>query len=328
MANTILLTGGTGSFGKAFIADLLRKKSFKGVIRIYSRDEFKQHNLAQQYKGDKRLRFLIGDVRDLERLILAARDVDIIVHAAALKQVPILEYNPFEAVKTNIIGTQNVIETAISANVKKVILISSDKAVSPVNLYGATKMVAEKLFVDANSLVGGRKIRFSVVRYGNVMGSRGSVVPVFAEQAKSGTLTITDERMTRFWITLEAGVKLVVDSIAKMTGGEIFVPKIASIKVVDLAKAMGSGAKVKIIGIRPGEKIHESLISLDEARHTFAFRNHFVIEPEFGLKNSMKSARKGKKLPEGFSYSSDKNDRWLTVSEIKQMIGRTSSYEW
>lgn len=320
--STILLTGGTGSFGKAFTYYFLSNKKFKGVIRIYSRDEYKQHKLAQLYGSDKRVRFLIGDVRDVERLKLAADRADIIIHAAALKQVPILEYNPFEAVKTNILGTQNVIDAAIFANVKKTILISSDKAVSPVNLYGATKMVAEKLIVDANSIVGNRNIRFSVARYGNVMGSRGSVVPLFLEQAKSGHLTITDDRMTRFWITLEEGVRLVIRSLEKMVGGEIFVPKIASIKVLDLAKVIAAGAKIKIIGIRPGEKIHESLISSDEARHTNAFADHFVIKSEFVFQKSIKKITKGKKLPEGISYSSDKNSEWLKQAEIKKMLDR------
>lgn len=317
---TILLTGGTGSFGRAFVKHLLAKKSFKGVIRIYSRDEFKQDDLAKQYKGDKRLRFLIGDVRDRERLRRASDGCEIIVHAAALKHVPILEYNPFEAVKTNILGSQNVIDAAIDNGVKKLLLISSDKAVSPVNLYGATKMVAEKIFVDAHVYAGGKNTIIGVVRYGNVIGSRGSVVPLFIEQAKSGVVTLTDERMTRFWITLEQGVKFVLTSFSSMNGGEIFVPKIPSIKVIDLVGAIAPHAKIKIIGIRPGEKIHESLIGLDEARHAYDFGDHFKIFPESGFNGRIASQKKGKRLSEGFYYSSDKNDKWLTQAEIAKLV--------
>ena len=234
----ILLTGGTGSFGNEFVSQLLSRRKFKGIIRIYSRDEFKQYEMARVFKNDKRLRFFIGDVRDKDRLKRAAEGIDIVIHAAALKQVPILEYNPNEAVKTNIIGSQNVIDCAIDNGVKRAVLISSDKAVNPVNLYGATKMVAEKLFVQGNFYVGPRDTRLSVVRYGNVVGSRGSVVPIFLEQAKSQTLTITDERMTRFWITLSQGVKFVMRCIKDMNGGEIFVPKIPSFKIIDLARAL------------------------------------------------------------------------------------------
>ena len=318
--STILLTGGTGSFGKAFIAHLLSKKSFKGTIRIYSRDEFKQNALADEYKNEKRLRFFIGDVRDLPRLNLAASGCDVVVHAAALKQVPIIEYNPFEAVKTNILGTQNIIDTAIFNNVKRVVLISSDKAVSPVNLYGATKMVAEKIFVDANSTVGSRKIKFGVVRYGNVAGSRGSVVPLFIKQAEDNVLTITDNRMTRFWITLDEGVALVIKALESMSGGEIFIPKIPSVKVTDLAAAIAPKAKVKIVGIRPGEKIHESLISQDEARHTWSMGRYFVIMPEFDFDRRLQKIKTGKKLNEGYYYSSDNNDAWLNIAQIKKML--------
>lgn len=317
---TILLTGGTGSFGKAFIGKLLSKATFRGVIRIYSRDEFKQNELVQNYKNEKRLRFFIGDVRDLERLKLASSGCEIIVHAAALKNVPILEYNPFEAVKTNILGSQNIIDAAIYNNVKKIVLISSDKAVAPVNLYGATKMVAEKLFIDANSTVGDKNIKFSVVRYGNVTGSRGSVVPLFIQQSKQGELTITDEKMTRFWITLDQGVDLVLSSLGKMSGGEIFIPKIPSIKVIDLAKTIAPKAKIKIVGIRPGEKIHEFLISTDEARHTKDFGSHYVIFPEFDFGGRFKSKRIGKNLIEGFNYSSDKNDKWLDLTQISKLL--------
>ena len=247
---TILLTGGTGSFGKAFIKHLLSEKRFKGTIRVFSRDEFKQHELIQKYKGDTRLRFFIGDVRDLSRLQRAIHGANIVIHAAALKQIPILEYNPFEAVKTNILGTQNVIESAIDSVAEKVLLISSDKACSPVNLYGATKIVAEKLFIQGNSYVGKGKTIFSVVRYGNVMGSRGSVVPLFLEQKKNNSLTVTDQRMTRFWITLEQGVKFVLDSLVRMSGEEIFVPKLPSVKVTDLARAIAPKTKIRISLVR------------------------------------------------------------------------------
>lgn len=317
---TILLTGGTGSFGQAFIKNLLAKKDFRGVIRVFSRDEFKQHNLSQLYPGELRLRFFIGDVRDNTRLRRAMEGSNIVVHAAALKQIPILEYNPFEAVKTNILGTQNVIENAIDTGVKKAILISSDKACSPVNLYGATKMVAEKIFIQGNSYVGPRKTRFSVVRYGNVIASRGSVVPKFLEQAKNNSLTITDRRMTRFWITLEQGIEFVLHSLTMMAAGEIYVPKIPSIKIVDLIAAIAPKAKVKTIGIRPGEKIHESLISPDEARHAYDFGHHFEIFPEFSFTNRVAKQKRGRPLPEGFYYSSDNNDKWLDVSQIKTMI--------
>lgn len=318
--STILLTGGTGSFGNAFISQLLSSRSFKGKIRVFSRDEFKQNLLAQKYARDRRLRFFLGDVRDLPRLNLAADGCDIIVHAAALKHVPILEYNPFEAVKTNILGSQNVIDAAVYNNVSKVLLISSDKAVSPVNLYGATKMVAEKIFIDANSTVGSRKIKFSVVRYGNVTGSRGSVVPLFMKQKKDNILTLTDSRMTRFWITLQQGVDLVLKALDKMTGGEIFIPKIPSVKITDLAAAVAPGAKIKIVGIRPGEKIHESLISADEARHTKDFGRYFMIIPEFDYDKRFSKKKNGKRLKDGFFYSSENNNDWLSVGQVKKML--------
>lgn len=314
----ILLTGGTGSFGKAFIDYFLSKRLFDGVIRVFSRDEFKQYELAEEYQGDKRLRFFVGDVRDVPRLQRAMYDADYVIHAAALKQIPILEYNPFEAVKTNILGTQNVIDCAIDLEIEKAILISSDKACSPVNLYGATKMVAEKIFVQGNSYVGSRKIKLSVVRYGNVMTSRGSVVPKFLDQLRTKVLTITDERMTRFWITLEQGVKFVLSSLEKMGGGEIFVPKLPSIKIVDLAKSVAPNAKIKIIGIRPGEKLHEMLISEDEARHTLDCSSYFVIKPEFSWWRE--KIKNGKRLKDGFNYTSENNSHWLTVSQIKALL--------
>ena len=314
----ILLTGGTGSFGKAFIDYLLSKRLFDGVIRVFSRDEFKQYELQQKYPNEQRLRFFIGDVRDNHRLKRAMEGANIVVHAAALKQIPILEYNPFEAVKTNILGTQNVIDCAIDLEIEKAILISSDKACSPVNLYGATKMVAEKIFVQGNAYVGRGKTKLSVVRYGNVMASRGSVVPKFLQQTKSNVLTITDEEMTRFWITLDEGVKFILASLTKMSGGEIFVPKLPSVKIVDLAKAIAPNTKFKLVGIRPGEKLHEMLISEDEARHTLDCGSYFVIKPEFSWWRE--KIKNGKRLKDGFNYTSENNSHWLTVSRIKVLL--------
>lgn len=314
---TILVTGGTGSFGQKFTEIVLRKHKPK-AIRIFSRGEFLQWEMAQKF-NDERLRFFIGDVRDKERLYRAMNGVDIVVHAAALKQIPIAEYNPFEAVKTNILGTANVINAAIDNDVKKAILISSDKAVNPVNLYGATKLCAEKIFIQANSYVGERETRFSCVRYGNVVGSRGSVIPSFLEQKKKGELTITDERMTRFWITLEQGVNFVIDSIERMQGGEVFVPKIPSMKITDLAKVIAPEAKINIIGIRPGEKINEVLLTSEEARHAKEFDTYFVIEPEypFWRKDNFKD---GESLPENFRYASDNNKWWLSEEDLKKII--------
>lgn len=324
---SILITGGTGSFGKAFLNVLLSSRKFKGVIRVYSRDEYKQYQLNNLFKSDKRLRFFIGDVRDKTRLYRAMEDVEIVIHAAALKQVPVLEYNPFEAVKTNILGTENVIDCAINNKVKKAILISSDKAVNPINLYGATKLVAEKLFVQGNSYVGERPTRFSVVRYGNVAGSRGSVIPIFKLQATNNLLKITDERMTRFWITLEEGVKFVLKSLDIMAGGEIFVPKIPSVKIIELARAIAPKAKLKITGIRPGEKIHELLIGSDESRHTKDMGNYFKIEPEFASWAEKKASRKNGETKEselelGFYYSSENNPVWLDIAKLKSILNQ------
>lgn len=314
---TILIVGGTGSFGKQFTRMLLDDHNPKSV-RIYSRGEFLQWEMQKTFK-DERLRFLIGDVRDKERLYRAMSGVDIVVHAAALKQVPACEYNPIEAVKTNIDGAKNIINAAIDNNVKKVVALSTDKAVHPVNLYGATKMVAEKLFVQGNSYTGEGETKFSCVRYGNVIGSRGSVIPLFTEQKKSGVLTVTDERMTRFWITLEQGVNLVVRCIEEMKGGEIYIPRIPSMKITDLAQAIAPEAETKITGIRPGEKLHEVLITSDEALHTVDMGENFIIEPEmkFWDKNNTSN---GKRLAEGFSYSSDNNDHWLTIDELQKMM--------
>ena len=315
---TILLTGGTGSFGRAFLATLLREDNPQSV-RIYSRGEMLQYETEKMFPDDH-IRFFIGDIRDKERLSRAMNGVDIVVHAAALKQVLACEYNPIEAVKTNINGSINIINTAIDNNVDRVIAISTDKAVHPVNLYGSTKMVAEKLFVQGNSYRGGeRHTKFSCVRYGNVMGSRGSVVPLFLEQKKTGRLSITDERMTRFWLTLDEGVQFVRKCLPLMNGGEIFVPKIPSMKVSDLARAIAPDAKIDIIGIRPGEKIHEILLTEDEARHTKEYNTHFVIEPElkFWGKND---ENESPELPEGFRYASDTNTVWLSIDDLKKMI--------
>ena len=310
---TILITGGTGSFGKKFTEILLSEHDPESV-RIYSRGELLQMEMQNCF-DDSRLRFLIGDVRDRNRLYRAASGVDIIVHAAALKHVPACEYNPIEAVRTNVEGSVNVIDAAIDNSVEKVMAISTDKAVHPVNLYGATKMVAEKLFTQGNAYTGRKKTRFSCIRYGNVVGSRGSVIPLFKEQRKNGVITITDDRMTRFWITLEQGVRFVMDCIARMKGGEIFVPKIPSMKVIDLANVIAPDAKKKVIGIRSGEKLHEILLTEDEARHTREFDNYFIIEPEhpFWDKNNFNDE---KSLPEGFRYTSDGNDKWLTEDEL------------
>ena len=314
---TILLTGGTGSFGKKFTEILLNEHDPESV-RIYSRGELLQMEMQNRF-DDSRLRFLIGDIRDRDRLYRAASGVDIIVHAAALKHVPACEYNPIEAVRTNIDGSVNVIDAAIDNSVEKIMAISTDKAVHPVNLYGATKMVAEKLFVQGNTYTGWEKTRFSCVRYGNVIGSRGSVIPLFEEQRKNGVITITDDRMTRFWITLEQGVRFVMDCIAHMKGGETFVPKIPSMKVIDLANVIAPDATKKVIGIRSGEKLHEILLTEDEARHTRELDNYFVIEPEhpFWEKDNFMD---GKSLPEGFRYTSDSNDKWLTEDEIGKIV--------
>lgn len=314
---TILITGGTGSFGRKFVRRIL-EYNIKKVI-VFSRDELKQYEMAQEYT-DPRIRFFIGDVRDKERLYRAFDGVDYVVHAAAMKQVPACEYNPFEAVKTNIYGAQNIIEAAIDRGVKRVIALSTDKAAAPINLYGATKLASDKLFVAANSYVGEKETRFAVVRYGNVVGSRGSVVPLFKKMAAEGKkLPITDERMTRFWITLDQGVQFVIDSLARMKGGEIFVPKISSMKVVDLAKAIAPEAEIEIIGIRPGEKLHETMITEDDARHTVEFDNYYVITPEFPW-CPQEYADQGRSLPEGFKYTSDTNTEWLTVEELRMLV--------
>jgi len=313
---TVLITGGTGSFGNKFVERIL-KNDVKKVI-VFSRDELKQYEMSQKFQ-DERIRFFLGDVRDKDRLYRAFDGVDIVVHAAALKQVPAAEYNPFEAIKTNVIGAENIIEAAIDRHVKRVIALSTDKAANPINLYGATKLASDKLFVAANSYVGNRDIRFSVVRYGNVVGSRGSVVPLFKKLKDTGKLPITDERMTRFWITLNQGVEFVLNNLERMQGGEIFIPKIPSMKVVDLAEAICPACEKEYIGIRPGEKLHELMITEDDARRTLEYDTYYVIQPEFVWWNKEKTTG-GKSLPDGFKYSSDTNDQWLTIDELRELI--------
>ncbi|NPA93248.1 MAG: UDP-N-acetylglucosamine 4,6-dehydratase (inverting) [Chloroflexi bacterium] len=315
----ILVTGGTGSFGKKFIEIMQRDFQPKKII-IFSRDELKQHEMRMAGFNQPNLRYFIGDVRDRDRLRRAMQGVDIVVHAAALKQVPACEYNPMEAIKTNILGSSNVIEAALDAGVKKVLALSTDKAVNPVNLYGATKLSAEKLFVQSNAYAAGTATRFSCTRYGNVVGSRGSVVPVFLRQRESGKLTITDPRMTRFWLSLEQGVRFVIRCIEQMEGGEVFVPKLPSMRVTDLAKAIAPDAEIEVIGIRPGEKLHEVLVNEDEARHSVELDDMFVIQPAQALWFGYAWQDKGKPLPDGFRYASNTNTEWLTVEQIREMI--------
>ena len=321
---TVLVTGGTGSFGKHFCRYLLDRLNPK-AIRIYSRDELKQHEMRMEFKDDQRLRFLIGDVRDGDRLRRAMVGVDMVVHAAALKQVPACEYNPFEAVKTNINGAQNVIDAAIDTGIKKVIALSTDKAVNPVNLYGATKLCSDKLFIQGNAYAGGRGTRFACVRYGNVIGSRGSVIPVFLRQKSSGRITITDGRMTRFWITLAGAVELVLKGFHYMEGGEIFVPRIPSMRIMDLAKAIVPECEVDYIGIREGEKLHEALTGEDEGRNTYQYKDMYVIMPSHSWwerKNYVEAV----KMPEGFVYTSDQNDQWMGVEELQRIVfGKAAS---
>ena len=319
---TILLTGGTGSFGKALIRSLLSNPKFKGVIRIYSRDEFKQYQLQQQYPDDLRLRFFIGDVRDKDRLTRAAHGAEIIIHAAALKQIVVAEYNPFEVVKTNVLGSQNVVEAAIDAGVKKAILISSDKAVHPINLYGATKMPAEKLFIQGNVYSGKQKTAFSVCRYGNVLGSRGSVVPLFLKQKTTGTLTITHKDMTRFWITLPQAAQFVLMSLNEMQGGEIFIPRLPSVKISELAKVIAPNASISYTGVRAGEKIHEELIAEEESLYSKKFKKHYIILPPkpYWSKIQFKGSQTTTQKP--FCYRSNNNTIWLSLQQIKNEISK------
>lgn len=315
----VLVTGGTGSFGKKFVEILLRDHNPTKMI-IYSRDELKQHEMRISGFDHVDLRYFIGDVRDLNRLRRAMQGVDIVVHAAALKQVPACEYNPMEAIKTNVLGSSNVIEAALDAGVSKVMALSTDKAVNPINLYGATKLAAEKLLVQSNAYAGGTATRYSCVRYGNVVGSRGSVIPVFLKQKNEKKLTITDERMTRFWITLDQGIRFVIRCIEQMQGGEVFVPKIPSMKVVDIARVIAPEAELEAIGIRPGEKLHEVLIHVDEARSTIELEDMFVVQPSEALWFGHAWRDIGRPLPEGYRYASDSNSEWLTLEQIKEIV--------
>jgi len=317
----ILITGGTGSFGKKFIEIVLAEHDPQRLI-VFSRDELKQHDMRQQFPDDPNspVRYFIGDVRDKDRLYRAFHGVDIVVHAAALKQVPACEYNPFEAVQTNIIGCKNVIDAAIDCGAKHVLTISTDKAVNPVNLYGATKLCAEKLFIDGHAYAGPRDTRFSCARYGNVVGSRGSVIPIFLEQKQKGRITITDPKMTRFWITLEQGVRFVMRCIEQMHGGEMFIPKIPSMNIMELAKALAPDCRVEFIGIRPGEKLHEVLVSEEESRYGLELDDRFVLLP-IKTERAMKNWPGGRPLPQGFRYSSDDNPHHLTAGELMKLLG-------
>jgi len=322
---SILITGGTGSFGKKFIEIILKYYPEIERIVVYSRDEFKQFEMSNmpQFKDNKRLRYFIGDVRDKERLYRAFDGIDIVIHAAALKQVPACEYNPFEAVKTNIMGAQNIIEAAIDKNVKRVVALSTDKACSPINLYGATKLCSDKLFIAGNAYVGTKDARFAVVRYGNVAGSRGSVIPYFKKLIESGTkeLPITHFEMTRFWLKLEDAVKLVINALETMHGGELYVKKIPSMKITDLAQAMATGIDLKEIGIRPGEKIHEMMISKEDARNTVELDNYYIIEPDFDWKPRCEKRKLiSKKVDKNFEYHSGNNTEWLSIEQMRSLI--------
>jgi len=315
----VLVTGGTGSFGRKFVEVMLRECHPEKLI-VFSRDELKQHDMRTTGFDDPTLRYFIGDVRDAQRLERALSGVSVVVHAAALKQVPACEYNPFEAIQTNIIGGRNVIDAAINRGVQRILALSTDKAVNPINLYGATKLCAEKMFVQANAYAGEQNTRFSCARYGNVVGSRGSVIPVFLEQRKRGRVTITDPRMTRFWLTLDHGVRFVVNCIENMHGGEIFVPKIPSMSLLEMAEAVAPGCDIDYIGIRAGEKLHEVLVSEDEARHALETEDMFVIQPahSWWRRENWHDARP---LPDGFRYTSDSNPHWLTREELQELIG-------
>jgi UDP-N-acetylglucosamine 4,6-dehydratase/5-epimerase len=315
---SILVTGGTGSFGRHFTRTVLAHHEPARLV-IFSRDELKQYEFAQELESDARVRFFLGDVRDSTRLWRAFDGVDIVVHAAALKQVPAAEYNPFEFIKTNVQGAQNVIDAALDRGVERVIALSTDKASSPINLYGASKLLSDKLFIAANAYVGAHRTRLSVVRYGNVVGSRGSVVPHFQRLAPSGTLPITDARMTRFWITLDQGVEFVLAALRQMHGGELFVPKIPSMRVTDLARAIAPEAHLNEVGIRPGEKLHEEMIGVDDARRTVDAGEFFVVQPDADWWEPV-NWNGAARVPDGFRYSSDANDRWLSIEELKELV--------
>jgi len=316
---TILITGGTGSFGKRATEIILKKYKPKKLI-ILSRDELKQFEMAQQFKGSEEIRYFIGDVRDKERLHRAFHGVDFVLHAAALKQVPAAEYNPFEAVKTNIIGAENVINVAIDQGVRKVVALSTDKAANPINLYGCTKLCSDKLFIAGNSYVGRDHSIFSVVRYGNVVGSRGSVIPFFLKQRKTGVLPITDTRMTRFWVTLDQSVHFVLNCLECMVGGELFVPKIPSMNIMDLAKAIDPECKTEIVGVRPGEKLHEVMVTRDDARRTLEYDDHYVVQPDFEYWGHRYKGNGGRKVAEDFEYNSETNPWVLTIDEMREML--------
>lgn len=315
---TIFITGGTGSFGKACIETLLAEHDPR-VIRVFSRDELKQSEMQTQYAGESRLRFFLGDVRDRNRLISATRGVDLIINAAALKQVPACEYNPFEAAQTNVFGTENVVAAAIANDVPHTLQLSTDKAVNPVNLYGATKLCAEKIITQANALAADSLARFAIVRYGNVVGSRGSVIPIFLAQAEMGRITITDERMTRFWITLQQAVHFVLSRLELMEGGEVFVPKIPSMRVSAIAEALAPDAEREVIGIRPGEKLSEVLLTEDESRHARELDDCYLIHPEFPLWR-IAPYLQGTEIPDGFRYTSDTNPEQLDVEDLREML--------
>jgi UDP-N-acetylglucosamine 4,6-dehydratase (inverting) len=321
---SILVTGGTGSFGKKFTETILTRYPEIERIVVFSRDELKQFEMAQQFSITEypQIRYFIGDVRDRDRLLRAMEGIDIVVHAAALKQVPAAEYNPFECIKTNIMGAQNVIEACLSTHVKRVVALSTDKAAAPINLYGATKLCSDKLFVAANNMKGSRDLKLSVVRYGNVMGSRGSVIPFFLSKRGEGTLPITDEQMTRFNISLEEGVQMVLDALEKMWGGEIFVPKIPSYRITDIAEAIAPGCRIEVVGIRPGEKLHEEMVTETDAISTVEFKDYFVILPSMQLWDVEKfmTAFDGKRCERGFAYNSGTNSEWLSVDELRKLI--------
>jgi UDP-N-acetylglucosamine 4,6-dehydratase/5-epimerase len=322
---SVLITGGTGSFGRRFTEIALEHGNPRRFV-VLSRDELKQSEMAQQFNHDPRLRFFLGDVREPERLRRAFHDVDVVIHAAALKQVPAAEYNPFEFVKTNVLGAQNVIDAALDIGVPKVVALSTDKAANPINVYGATKLCADKLFVAGNSYGGAAGSRFCCVRYGNVVGSRGSVIPFFLSRRASGVLPITHPDMTRFWITLEQGVALVLAALKWMHGGEIFVPKIPSMKVIDLARAIAPSCRLEVVGIRPGEKLHEVMIPGDESRTTFEYDTHYVIAPTLHEWTTFDHAKNGgRTVDEGFAYASDRNTHWLTVDELREMAGEPAT---
>ena len=320
---TILITGGTGSFGKRFVATVLKDYAPKKLI-VFSRDELKQFEMHEDI-DEKRfpaIRYFLGDIRDRDRLYRALNDVDVVVHAAALKQVPAAEYNPFEFVKTNVIGTQNLIDAAIDCGVERVIGLSTDKAANPINLYGATKLCADKLFIAANAYTGTRRTRFAVVRYGNVVGSRGSVIPFFLKKKKEGKIPITDPEMTRFFITLDQGVGFVTKGLGRMSGGELYVPKIPSMRIADLATAVAPDCEHEVIGLRPGEKVHELMIAKDDARRTMEFDDHYVIEPvqqQWWDAEKPPAMRGGRRCADDFEYTSDKNDSWLSIPELRKL---------